>query len=238
MEIAKRIKMLRGDLSQGEFGRLIGISQSAVQNYEKGNIPKGDVLIKIHKSLGVDITWLLTGEGEPPKQANKNPSEVGYILEKGTPKEIPIQTAQAEHQAQEEPFIRVPTALSRLKQEGDEFIFEESTEEAYAFKKGWVLRMTPHVDNLVLLHIRGDSMEPFICSGDVVMIDRGRKDITEGCIYAIAMEDVVYLKKLLVMPLGKVKVISENKNAYEPFEMNRKDLRILGEVVWFSRQLG
>ena len=145
---------------------------------------------------------------------------------------------QSGHPAQEEPFIRIPTALSRLKQKGGEFIFEESPEEAYAFRKNWVLRIATHMNNLLMLHIRGDSMEPLICSGDVVMVDKGLLDINEGCIYAIAVEDMVYLKKLSLMPTGRVKVFSENKEASEPFEIDRQDLRILGEVIWYARQLG
>jgi transcriptional regulator with XRE-family HTH domain len=61
MGIENRIKIIRGKLSQKEFGKKISVSQSAVQLYEKGSIPKGDVLLSIHKEFGVDINWLLTG---------------------------------------------------------------------------------------------------------------------------------------------------------------------------------
>ena len=65
MSIGKRIKMVRGALSRPEFGQKIGVSQSAVQNYETLNhIPKGDVLQRIHSEYEVDLNWLLTGEGE------------------------------------------------------------------------------------------------------------------------------------------------------------------------------
>jgi transcriptional regulator with XRE-family HTH domain len=66
MPIGKRIKVIRGDLSRPEFGQKIGVSQSAVQNYETlDQIPKGDVLQRIREVFGVDINWVLTGEGEP-----------------------------------------------------------------------------------------------------------------------------------------------------------------------------
>ena len=249
MELKDRIKKLRGHMTRFEFSSKIGSSPSAIQGWERGSrMPKADALLKIHDALRVSIDWLLTGKGQMYERQSAD--EAGkiegaekaggteYILENGTPKEIATQTTQTGHPAQSEPFIRIPTVLSRLKQEGDELVFEESAEEAYAFRKDWAICMATHIGNLVLLNIRSDSMEPLICSGDVVMVDKGLLDINEGSIYAIAVEDMVYLKKLVLMPTGKVKVISENKDAYEPFEMNRKDLRILGEVVWFSRQLG
>ena len=188
-------------------------------------MPKANALLKIHDcSKGISIDWLLTGKGQMyERQSADEPNEAGkiegaekaggteYILENGTPKEIATQTNQSGHPAQGEPFIRIPTALSRLKQEGGELVLEESAEEAYAFRKDWAIRMATHIDNLVLLNIRSDSMEPLICSGDVVMVDKGLLDINEGSIYAIAVEDMVYLKKLVLMPTGKVKVVSENK---------------------------
>jgi transcriptional regulator with XRE-family HTH domain len=68
--------MVRGVLSRPEFGQKIGVSQSAVQNYETLNhIPKGDVLQRIHNEYGVDLNWLLTGKGEPYTPYSKGKQE-------------------------------------------------------------------------------------------------------------------------------------------------------------------
>ena len=64
--------MVRGALSRPKFGQKIGVSQTAVQNYETQNhIPKGDVLQRIHNEYGVDLNWLLTGEGESYKKGKQ-----------------------------------------------------------------------------------------------------------------------------------------------------------------------
>jgi transcriptional regulator with XRE-family HTH domain len=34
---------------------------STWQQYEKGNVPKGDILRRIREEFGVDLNWLLTG---------------------------------------------------------------------------------------------------------------------------------------------------------------------------------
>ena len=65
MDIGTRIKSVRGSISQKEFAKNIGVHVTTLQLYETGNIPKGDVLQRIHSMFGVSIDWLLTGEGEP-----------------------------------------------------------------------------------------------------------------------------------------------------------------------------
>lgn len=65
MDFKDRIKLVRGNLTQKEFASRIGIHEGTVQLYEGGNIPKGDILKRIHTVFHVDINWLLAGEGEP-----------------------------------------------------------------------------------------------------------------------------------------------------------------------------
>ena len=66
LEIGERIKEIRGDRTQGEFGQLIERSQNAVKNYEQGKIPRSPILARIAaldpQKRGVD--WILTGR--PP----------------------------------------------------------------------------------------------------------------------------------------------------------------------------
>lgn len=66
INIGKRIKFIRRDLTQGEFAEKIKVDQSTVQVWEgKNKVPKGDILQRIREAFGVSIDWLLTGEGEP-----------------------------------------------------------------------------------------------------------------------------------------------------------------------------
>ena len=61
--IGRRIRETRGfDLTQEEFARQLGISQSQLSKYERGLVlPAADVLIQLKKKFGVSIDWLLTG---------------------------------------------------------------------------------------------------------------------------------------------------------------------------------
>jgi transcriptional regulator with XRE-family HTH domain len=61
--IGRRIRQIRGfDLTQEEFARKLGISQSQLSKYERGlALPAPEVLIQMKKSLNVSLDWLLTG---------------------------------------------------------------------------------------------------------------------------------------------------------------------------------
>lgn len=61
--IADRMRKVRGNESQDDFGDLLGVSKDTVGKYERNKIkPGAEVLIALHEKRGVDINWLLTGE--------------------------------------------------------------------------------------------------------------------------------------------------------------------------------
>ena len=71
-----RIRLLRSGLSQAEFASKLGVHKEMVGKYERcQNIPGGDILARMREVLGVDINWLLTGEGEmPPGLSTPSPT--------------------------------------------------------------------------------------------------------------------------------------------------------------------
>ena len=75
MEISNRIFDLRKSvgLNQESFGKRIGVTRSAVCNYENGSRSIGEqVILAICREFNVSKEWLRTGEGEMfvPKEAD------------------------------------------------------------------------------------------------------------------------------------------------------------------------
>jgi transcriptional regulator with XRE-family HTH domain len=64
--LGRRIRQLRGfDITQDEFAKKLGISQSQLSKYERGIVgPPADVLVRIKQQFRVSIDWLLTGDLE------------------------------------------------------------------------------------------------------------------------------------------------------------------------------
>ena len=64
MYIAGRMKIVRGELSQGEFAKALGVHKNSLGRYERGDsIPGVDVAERICSVFGVNPYWLLLGEG-------------------------------------------------------------------------------------------------------------------------------------------------------------------------------
>jgi transcriptional regulator with XRE-family HTH domain len=61
--MGNRIRRVRGDLSQEEFGKILGgVGKSAVSRYEAGRVPDVGTLKMIADHGGVTVEWLLQGE--------------------------------------------------------------------------------------------------------------------------------------------------------------------------------
>lgn len=88
--VSENIRTLRKAfrLSQSEFAERVGVSRSVVNNLELGLIQnleaKMPLLRLISKEFGVDLDWLLNGEGEPEladlTEAEKTAQQMGQFL--------------------------------------------------------------------------------------------------------------------------------------------------------------
>ncbi|MDP5339592.1 MAG: helix-turn-helix domain-containing protein [Nodularia sp. (in: cyanobacteria)] len=77
-KLVEIIKLARGSMSQRAFGKLLGVSATAVQLWEKGaNVPDTDYLVKIAARAGYTLQELVTClNGEPIQEI----SDINLIL--------------------------------------------------------------------------------------------------------------------------------------------------------------
>lgn len=85
----------------------------------------------------------------------------------------------------------------------------------------------------------GDSMYPTIEGGALLMVDRSKTEIFDGKIYCVRLNNQLMAKRLQFLPPNKVKVISDNKEKYDPFYVDLSkqldfDFAIVGEVKWYG----
>lgn len=118
--------------------------------------------------------------------------------------------------------------------------FDEAPIDHLAFSKTWLTQNGIQPGASVLINARGQSMEPSIYDGDLVMIDRRKREVRNGRIYVY--NDPAYgtrVKRLEVVPGHAIIVRSDNPDQKEfPPEyhtgdaMNAIAQNIIGEVVW------
>lgn len=63
-KMAERLSQVRGDRSQRQFARDLGVFQQNVNRYESGTTPHTDFLITLAMEEGVSLDWLLLGKGK------------------------------------------------------------------------------------------------------------------------------------------------------------------------------
>ena len=109
----------------------------------------------------------------------------------------------------------------------------------FAFRSDWVChRGNP--ENMVLMRVTGASMEPDIRHGDIVLVDQGKTQIYGHALYAVGVNDEIYIKQVETLP-GRRLVLRSLNSRFHPIEVDlRGDLadsvRIIGRVLWWCRE--
>lgn len=65
--IGERIKLIRGELTIGEFSDILGINRKTVTRWEANeSLPDGGSLLGLMNNFQADPAWVLTGHGVAP----------------------------------------------------------------------------------------------------------------------------------------------------------------------------
>lgn len=113
--------------------------------------------------------------------------------------------------------------------------------DSLAFKNEWIhneLHVNPA--HLYLIYVEGESMEPSLRPGDVILVDHSDNTARRDGIYVIRMDGALLVKRLQRLPGAKIRVSSDNP-AYTPFEIDLvkvgDGVAVIGRVVWTGRKL-
>ncbi|UWQ00824.1 hypothetical protein K3X44_09875 [Aliiroseovarius crassostreae] len=184
-----------------------GTQSTAIQNLKRGTPPNLNTLTKLIDALGLE---LYIG---PPRT---NPAPVALV--------------------QDEPFDTVPRYDAASAAGNGVVNFEGPPIDHLAFSKIWLEQNGINAGACVLINVKGDSMEPSIYDGDLVMIDRSKTTIRTGQLYVFRDDDTLRLKRLDVIPDTAITLRSDNpKYPPEPRTdeaMNAIAEGVVGEVVW------
>ncbi|QEY25726.1 S24 family peptidase [Neisseria zalophi] len=193
--------------------------------WHEGGLPKAETLKKIKQLKGCSIDWLLTGEGEPYPDAQKQPAHAEDTL--GNPVDI-------------DEFVFIPRYDIQAAAGHGRLVEDEKPLFTMAFRRYWVENyITRDTKNLSVISVKGDSMEGVLNDGDSILINHGETTPRDG-LYVLRLNENLLVKRLQLMPGGIINVISANE-AYPTFEINLnnmdEDIAIIGRVEWFGRNI-
>lgn len=93
---------------------------------------------------------------------------------------------------------------------------------------------------LCCIRASGDSMQPTINPGDMVILDRSENTLTrDGSVYVLQKGDTTIIKRLNVL-MGRIRIASDNKDTgitedMTQGEIDAEGLKIIGRVVFIGR---
>lgn len=116
--------------------------------------------------------------------------------------------------------------------------YDETPTRHFAFRNKWLKQKNLFVKNLVVIFVKGDSMQPTIFDNDTILVNTANKSLTDGLIYVIRQNQELLVKRLQRLQNG-VRLISDNK-IYSNIDILSDDLlnfEVIGQVVNISHDL-
>ena len=104
--------------------------------------------------------------------------------------------------------------------------------DTISLRKNWVDRGGMHPNNLLALTVAGESMEPNLYEGDIVVVDTAEKTMKDGAVYAFNYDGESVIKRL-VKERGEWWLFSDNPDQakHRPKGCRDGDCGIIGRVV-------
>jgi len=104
-----------------------------------------------------------------------------------------------------------------------------------AFSTKWIKDKGLKAQNLSLVRVHGDSMEPLLKDKDIVMIDESKTNPSDKYPFACLWEHELYVKLLQLSEPGKISLVSVNKQ-YDSQQvvLSWQNFNIIGAVVWHA----
>lgn len=236
ISIADRLQTLAGNMTGVILASFCGVSVGSISKYMKGGTPDVENSVKIARAFNVTLDWLLTGQG--PKSWNKS-----HMQPKPTHQPQP-ESQQPEAFLNEkffENYVFIPGySMVSAAAGGGAINDSEVADEQYAFRREWaVLDAGIDPKRAAVIRVDGDSMEPTLSRGDVILIDRRDTSFSRDAIYVFHWDDGLFVKRIQRANNSCFDVISDNpvydKKTLTPVDL--ENLSVIGRVMWVGRRM-
>lgn len=108
------------------------------------------------------------------------------------------------------------------------------------FREQWLRAVTSApIDELAVIEIDGDSMEPTLRSGDHALVDRTEvRPRQKDGLYVIRADGGLQVKRVSAHPVTGFLTISSDNAAYRSYaDIRPGDVAVIGRVIWIGRRM-
>lgn len=225
-----RITSATGVSTQMELAEALGVNRSAITQAKVRDAVPQKWILALSRKYTLSPDWLEFGSGAP--RGGKTQASVTAP----GPAPAMVRPATAPAQAKITGGITsVPKVRARLCAGGGSFDVATVPLAEYPLPTVWLAKMgNPRA--MVFMDVIGNSMEPGILDGDMVLVDQSGTTLTGHGVFAVGVEDALYLKRVEKRNNG-FRLLSDNPE-YTPMDVYGDELesfRVLGRVVWLCR---
>lgn len=198
----------------------LGVNRSAITQAKTRNAVPQKWILALSRRYALSPDWLEFGA----EKTGRKP-----VLEANPVKQLAVLPDVSQE------IIMVPKVKATLCAGGGSLELEAVPVSEHPLPRAWLSRLgSPGA--MVFMDVIGNSMEPGIRDGDMVLVDQSFKEIAHKIILAVGYDEAIYLKRLGKTPEG-IRMISDNPD-YAPMTVAGDELnsfRVIGKVVWLCR---
>ena len=247
-ETISRLDRLRDAVRQAGGNKTVaarsGVPASSLGAYMQGKRElRLTTAIRLARACGVTLEWLATGkeqlQGHEP--ATVEIRQEGQLVHRGRLHRLmpPISTLDQESDQQfdtlEVSFIPIPRYEVKASAGSGIEVVEQRRVGDVALKEDFLRRVIDRQhDHLVSIEASGDSMDPTIRDGDLLVVDTSVRVIESSRVYVLDVDGHLLVKRVQRRLDGSLLIKSDNPK-YETETLHpseRNPLRVIGEVVY------
>lgn len=242
MNTGVRLKQVRKELKlkQIDFAKEIGVKGSAISQMENGHIkPSLDTLFLLTKKYGVNLHWLLTGNGEMyttvvDRKLSDTAKSFSKIKDFLTEELMNIVKAKENLQDSEVFDLHVMGEIAA----GPPVETGNNVLDIVSVRRSMIAGV---IDDYVSLRVNGHSMDPFVMHNDVVIIRKSQDwGHLNGLICAVRIDGSITLKKLALDDKRKLIMLMSINEEYQPILIDpneHEDVSLIGSLHYLYRKL-
>jgi phage repressor protein C with HTH and peptisase S24 domain len=192
MSIGTRMKQARkaAKMTQIELAKRSGLNQSTISDLEVGKSQGTTYIATLAAALGVSALWLETGKGQMALSAEERMPLLSLL-----PGAMRVRAV-----GPDDPDL-VQIRKVRLKVQAGITGFQVEPEHDEGDTQGvprkWVLREGLSQDALLSIIVKGESMEPALYDGDVIVVNTRDTKLVDGAVYVVNYEGEAVVKRMI-----------------------------------------
>lgn len=244
-EWSARILRLLDELATTQAGlaERLGVSPATVSRWIQGrheptsegyvllgNLARGPECVYFWERAGVEIGKLNEGAGQAAVPASVADTEVQVLFGRGP------DTATGPAQAVAIPLLAITAYGDPAPPPGQVRIAEAQVEQMLLAPPEWC----PHPEQMIAMHMAGDSMVPVVGADSILFVDRSEtdRDILNHRIVVASHRDLGF-KVGRFQRIGGADLLIAANHRYDPFDVtNAAKWKLFGEVLWWITRVG